>query len=276
MMKKTAIVLALCVWTVLIAKPAISQESATLTLRSGERISGDLVDLGGVGYSIRVNGQDRNIGGNDVAVIAFTGGDPNADLVARLRNGEQLVVLRNGQVLQGRLSDIGGTHPLRLTIDTPSGSRDLTSNDVAQIYFAVPPGLASVSPSPAQVGTAGQIASATAAGGTVRVDANQSWIDTGLNVGRFERIAFNVGGTIEVAPGASAGPGGNTSVQRGNYPVRNAPAGALIGRIGNGSPFLIGTNSEMRMPGAGRLMLGINDDGFNDNSGSFSVNISRR
>ena len=51
-----------------------AQSSATLTLRSGEKVSGDLVDLGGVGYTIRVNGNERQIAQNDVAVIDFTGG----------------------------------------------------------------------------------------------------------------------------------------------------------------------------------------------------------
>ena len=37
-------------------------------------ISGQLVDLGGVGFTVRVDGQERQIPANDVAVIDFTGG----------------------------------------------------------------------------------------------------------------------------------------------------------------------------------------------------------
>ena len=50
------------------------RSSATLTLRSGEKVSGDLIDLGGVGFTVRVSGNERQIAQNDVAVIDFTGG----------------------------------------------------------------------------------------------------------------------------------------------------------------------------------------------------------
>jgi len=60
------------------------------------------------------------------------------------------------------------------------------------------------------------------------------------------------------------------------YPLQGVPAGALIGRVGNGAPFAIGTNTApITMPANGPLMLGINDDVLNDNSGSYSVNMSR-
>ena len=42
--------------TVALAGSAIAAEKATLVLRSGERISGELVDLGGVGFTFRVKG----------------------------------------------------------------------------------------------------------------------------------------------------------------------------------------------------------------------------
>src|SRR3954469_18520105 len=71
MFKRT--ILALSVAALAITGVAQAQENATLTLRSGERISGQLVDMGGSGFAVRVNGQDRNIGTNDVAVIDFSG-----------------------------------------------------------------------------------------------------------------------------------------------------------------------------------------------------------
>ena len=39
-----------------------AQENATLVLRSGEKVTGQLVDMGGVGFTVRVNGQERQIG----------------------------------------------------------------------------------------------------------------------------------------------------------------------------------------------------------------------
>ena len=53
----------------------LAQESATITLRSGEKVSAQLLDHGGVGFTVRVNGQERQIPTNDVAVIDFGGGD---------------------------------------------------------------------------------------------------------------------------------------------------------------------------------------------------------
>jgi hypothetical protein len=65
-------------------------------------------------------------------------------------------------------------------------------------------------------------------------------------------------------------------VAGGKYAVSNAPAGALIARIGNGAAFLIGGNNQpITMPANGRLSLGVNDDHFADNSGTYSVSISR-
>ena len=54
--------------------------------------------------------------------------------------------------------------------------------------------------------------------------------------------------------------------------------GALIGKIGpNGKPFVIGASTApIRMPATGRLMLGVNDDNFNDNSGTFEVIVTAR
>jgi hypothetical protein len=43
--------------------PAIArrQESATLTLRSGEKLGGELMDMSGVGFTVKVNGTERHI-----------------------------------------------------------------------------------------------------------------------------------------------------------------------------------------------------------------------
>lgn len=264
MLKKLLVVCLLCLSSFLFAMPVAAQEGATLVLKSGERLSGNLVDLNGSGFIMRVNGQERRVGTNDVAVLEFTGGAANADVLARLRSGQQVVVLRNGQAIEGRLHDVGGTHPLRITVNTSSGARDFTSSEVAQVFLATPPGAVAV-------GTAGAPVATTSG---VRVDANQAWVDTGVNVARGDRVAFSASGDIMVAPGASAGVGGTAVLRSPQYPIPSAMAGALIGRIGNSAPFLIGSNTQpILMPADGRLMLGINDDGFGDNTGSFSVTI---
>ena len=138
MLKTTLIVCGLALASAGWPLAATAQEAATLVMRNGERLGVELVDLGGVGFTVRVNGQERRVPPGEVAVIEFTGGAPSPQALERLNSGRPVVVLRNGDVIEGRLYDIGGTHPLRITIDTPSGQRDFTSNEVAQIYYTNP------------------------------------------------------------------------------------------------------------------------------------------
>jgi hypothetical protein len=60
-------------------------------------------------------------------------------------------------------------------------------------------------------------------------------------------------------------------------PVPGRPAGALVGRIGT-SPsdvFFIGADRGFfRVRTSGRLYLGVNDNDYADNSGSFEVRVS--
>ena len=57
-------------------------------------------------------------------------------------------------------------------------------------------------------------------------------------------------------------------------PLPNSPAGALVGRIGNGQPFPIGdARTAFDMSDNGRLFLGINDDHVADNSGNYVVRV---
>ncbi len=57
-----------------VAGVAPAQENATLTLRSGEQLSGQLIDLGGVGFTVASTARSGRSRTNDVAVIDFTGG----------------------------------------------------------------------------------------------------------------------------------------------------------------------------------------------------------
>ena len=51
--------------------PLQAQEAATLALTNGERPSGDLLDLNGSGFWLRVNGQDRAFPVAQVSVVEF-------------------------------------------------------------------------------------------------------------------------------------------------------------------------------------------------------------
>ena len=124
------------------------------------------------------------------------------------------------------------------------------------------------------VATTGQMASTS-----VRVDATQAWTDSGITVNAGDRIVFNASGQIAYgrSPGQTADPNGNPAEKRATYPDPTVPVGALIGKIGNGAPFAIGMQSQpLPMPASGRLMLGVNDNELADNSGFYTVTVTKQ
>ncbi len=257
---------ALALITTLGVGSAVAQESAIVILRSGERVNGSVVDLNAQGLQVRVNGNDRWIGPGDIAAISFTGDLGDADW--NVATGGTVFVLRNGQTINGDLFDIGGTTPLRLTIRGRDGDRDLTSNDVARIIWARP------ASTPATPNTAG-----TGGGPGVIVPGNQQWVSSGISVRRGEVITFQSTGEVRLSADGNdlAGVAGARSQRlAAGSPLPQNFAGALIGRIGNGAPFPIGNQTSIRMPAAGVLWLGINDDVVGDNAGQFNVVITRR
>ena len=246
---------------------AFAQANAAVTLRSGERLNAEVMDLGGVGFTIRVNGQERQIPTNDVAAIDFTGGSLSTSDWDKLNSGGQVVILKSGESLTAQLVDIGGSSPLRLTFRTSSGDRDLTSNDVARIIMARPNNTDTGAASTGSTGAQG-----------ITVSSKQQWTPTGIAVRRGDWVTFNTSGEVRIGgdgnPTATAAGVSNNALAPG-APVAQAPAGALIGRVGNGMPFLIGNRARVQMPAAGQLFLGVNDGHLPDNDGSFQVQVAR-
>jgi len=271
-MWKQTVLSASCAALLVITAVGYAQESATLTLRSGEKVNGQLVDLGGVGYTIAVNGTNRQIRQNDVAVIDFTGGTMTDADWAKF-TGTSQIVLRNGQTIDGQLYDIGGTSPLRLSIRTASGDREIGSNEVARIVIARPENAVPTS------GASPAIEATPAVPGAITVQANQPWTSTGLTVRKGQRIRFTSTGNVQLSDDINdiAGPDGAKSGRMAaNAPMKQVPAGELLGKVGEtGQPFPIGSNGTITMPANGILYLGVNDDGFGDNRGNFQVLINR-
>lgn len=267
-MMKRMVLSAFCAAALLVTGAAYAQESATLTLRSGEKVSGQLVDLGGVGYTVRVNGNERQIPQNDVSVIDFTGGLNDADWTNF--NGTSKVVLRNGQTFDGALYDIGGASPLRLTIRTSNGEREVASNEVARIVISRPDN------GVATTGTTG-IADTAAVAGAVTVQANQPWTSTGITVKKGQRVTLSSTGEVQLSDNVNdvANINGSKAGRTiANGPLPSGLAGALVGKIGpNGTPFAIGSSAFIIVPSAGLLYLGVNDDQFGDNRGNYQVVI---
>jgi hypothetical protein len=152
-----------------------------------------------------------------------------------------------------------------VVVDTPSGARNLNINDVAAIF---------VTPFNAQqasVGTGGAIA-------TITVPGNQQWTPTNIQVKTGDVLHFQSSGTVQFSPDPAdkAGPGGapNKHTVAGS-PLPLSAGGSLLMRIGNGPVLPLSDQTAAQMTGDGMLFLGINDDNVGDNTGSFTVVISR-
>ncbi len=265
MLKRTFLALSL----VALAATGIAQaqENATLILKSGERISGQLEDMGGVGFTIKVNGVDRQIPTNDVAVIDFGAADMTSEDWSKISSGQQVAWLKNGQMVEGSLYDIGGSQPLRITFKTASGDRDISSSEISRIVLARPN---NVNP----VATSGSTASPS--GSAITVSGRQQWTPTGIYVQRGQVVTLQSSGEIQLSGDAndiSTVDGARTQRYVSRSPLPRTLAGALIGRIGNGRPFGIGSQTSLTMPAAGQLFLGVNDDSLNDNQGEFHVQV---
>jgi hypothetical protein len=221
---------------------------------------------------VTVNGQSQTWNVNDVVVIDFTGDARNfprneVDLIG----SGSLLVLTNGQTIQGRFKDVGGNRPKIIYFTTGGQDRNFLSNNISRLYLAVPPdstigGGGSVQPlPPGQVGT-----------GTMQVQARDGWVSTGLQVRQGEVVTISSNGEVRLSsdPSDTATTAGSAKGRRaGGAPLPNELAGALIGRVGNGRPFGIGNQQSFPSPGAGMLYLSVNDDDLRDNSGAFGVTV---
>jgi len=109
----------------------------------------------------------------------------------------------------------------------------------------------------------------------VDVSARNQWTDAGVNVRNGQTIYFEASGRIRWGSNRQDGPEGeNNSPRNANRPIPGRPAAALIGRVGEDAPFFIGSATEgIRVRGSGTLFLGVNDETFEDNSGSFRVTV---
>jgi hypothetical protein len=257
-----------------------SAADVTFVLKSGDRVSGTLVYRHTTDFTVVRDGREQTYPSDDIALVQFVGGDPSMNELEQLPNIDHnpnelerhVFVFRNGNIMRGKLHDIVDNW---FDFDAQAGGRrkhDLS--ELARLYFN-PATARRVynfdSRKNEQSGGAGS------GGNEVRVQANQPWTSTGINVNRGDRIVFEASGDIKIGPSVPAGVDGNTDLARRlTYPVRSMAAGGLIGRVGNSAPFSIGSNREpIVLPASGELRLGINDDRFTDNSGWFTVKVIR-
>jgi len=114
------------------------------------------------------------------------------------------------------------------------------------------------------------------AGRTIELDAARGWMNTGFDVRAGETITFEANGTVQLSANTAdtAGPAGSARRVQ-SAPLPGAGAGALIARIDDSPPLLIGRAQTITPSRSGRLYLSVNDDHFADNLGHFIVVIRR-
>jgi PA-IL-like protein len=110
------------------------------------------------------------------------------------------------------------------------------------------------------------------------VRSDQAWTDTGIRVRAGEVFRIEADGFVRWGPNRNDDPNGQAnSPYNANRPLPSRAGGALIGRIGNGAPFFVGSGMQSFRAGTvGELYLGVNDDFLRDNTGSFRVTVTPR
>jgi hypothetical protein len=114
----------------------------------------------------------------------------------------------------------------------------------------------------------------------ITVPADRGWQYTGIRVREGQVVSIRYldgrwgiwGGprAVEQLTDAAGLPGEYRSL---GLPLASAPAGALVGRIGTGAVFHVGTHTRFRSAERGRLELTINDHWLGDNLGAVRVEI---
>jgi hypothetical protein len=256
-----------------------AQSPARIVLRSGEeRPAQNIGMFDGNELIVRTSmAEEPRFPISQVAYSDFGGG---ADVPVQLRGAQHALVLRDGGVVTGQVTRIAHTNqddpksPFLISFRTAAGQeRQFQGSDVARVYFTEPRPTATARDDGRRRGAIGTIGSD--ASRDVDVSARERWTSTGMMVRRGERLGFRTTGQVRLsAAGLTASPDGSGQNDQ-NSPLPQVLSGALIGRIGNGRPFAIGSQTEIEMPDSGPFLLGVNDSELSDNDGSFRVEIRR-
>jgi Ca2+-binding EF-hand superfamily protein len=110
---------------------------------------------------------------------------------------------------------------------------------------------------------------------TITVPATERWVDSGIDVRRSDILEITASGTVTMSgPSDAATPEGSRTGRRApDAPLPQQLAGALVMRIGDSQPILIGESRTVRAPQDGRVYFTVNDDHLPDNSGEFRVTV---
>ena len=113
----------------------------------------------------------------------------------------------------------------------------------------------------------------------LEVSSTTEWVDTGIDVVAGDTLRITAEGTINYSTSKTCGPDGGKREWQDlirALPVNDAGRGTLVGIIGDGTvakAFLVGSKYEGSVKSTGRLHLGVNDDDYKNNKGSFRVRV---
>ncbi|MCS6818028.1 MAG: LecA/PA-IL family lectin [Blastocatellia bacterium] len=212
----------------------------------------------------RLSVQDRPVA-QEPHTVWLRNGSVLRGRVVRFENGEFTLILSGTQsraILKAsdvERIDFGGAET---PVEAPRAQEGAPSARPAQE-------LATSAPTPA-----GAVALPRYTERTVKVPANQEWIDTGIDVVEGQKLRLAVSGRIRVSATQEVGPEG---IERED-PDRlmpHHPSGAVIAVIGddNDEFLFIGPAAEIVAHRRGRLFLTVNEGTLRDNSGEFLVRI---
>ena len=208
-------------------------------------------------------------------LIGSVGDDPTAPII-ELGSTREFTADRDGRLYltanRGSFSDARGTFSVVVRHERNPDSADTGVNRPGRIRSRNRQGGGGGGSN--RAGTREQV---------IDVPGTSRGIDTGIDVRAGDQVTFTATGVVVAGQRAgSVGPEGGRSTGFGSIvgtrPVPSAGVGALIGYIrtldGQSSqPFFVGSQLTFSVTVDGRLYLAINDDNYNDNSGSFNVRI---
>ena len=109
----------------------------------------------------------------------------------------------------------------------------------------------------------------------VVVDGTAPWTDTGIDVATGDAVQITAWGEVFHNEGSSIGPEGFPNRPDLLTPLDRANHAGLLGRVGaTGPPFYVGAGTTFTVGQEGRLFLGINDGGLENNRGSFTAKVT--
>ena len=107
-------------------------QSGTVVMRNGDRVQAEVRDMG-QNFSLRVNGQPRQVPIGDIVLLDFAGNgrDISPDELTRANAANGYIVMKNGETFNASLKDLTGD-PL---IAIFTNGRRTNLGEVARIYF---------------------------------------------------------------------------------------------------------------------------------------------